>query len=282
MQEKYLQDLLFINAHTPCCDNEDSRQKEIDNFMSFIREAKESGGVLTLEHGTPIVIVGDMNLVGYKQQQTTLVTGDIVNTNIYGDVFLPDWDDSFFKDLTPITTNMPSTFTWYDEGSSFSPGRLDYVVYSDSQLDSVNSFALFTPALPDDTLSVYNLQSNDVTSVADHIPVVVDFKILNEVAVNENAKENYKFELIQNYPNPFNPSTTISYTIPQMKSQFDTTTKLTIYNALGSLITTLVDIEQSPGSYSIKFDGSKLTSGIYYYKISSGQFTTTKKMILLK
>ncbi|MDQ7816896.1 MAG: two-component regulator propeller domain-containing protein [Melioribacteraceae bacterium] len=85
------------------------------------------------------------------------------------------------------------------------------------------------------------------------------------------------FKLYQNYPNPFNPSTTISFSLPW--SQFIT---LKIYDILGIEISTLVNEEKQPGNYKIKFDGSNLSSGIYYYQISAGQFVETKKFVLLK
>ncbi|MBK8946809.1 MAG: T9SS type A sorting domain-containing protein [Ignavibacteriae bacterium] len=85
------------------------------------------------------------------------------------------------------------------------------------------------------------------------------------------------YNLGQNYPNPFNPSTTISYTLPQ--SGF---TKLSVYNSLGEVIQTLVNENQSAGKYNINFNASNLTSGMYFYTISSGNFTQTNKMILMK
>lgn len=91
-----------------------------------------------------------------------------------------------------------------------------------------------------------------------------------------------KFELFQNYPNPFNPITTINYQLP--KKSF---ISIKIYDAIGRVIETLVGDEQMPGNYEIKFDGSNLASGIYFYKLISvesdgKQITLLKKMILLK
>lgn len=288
--EEHQRDLLFISAHTPCCDNNDSRQREIDNFMSFIRESKEEGGVLTMEKNSPIVIVGDMNLVGYNQQQTTLITGEIVNHNIYGESFMPDWDSTYFTDSKPITTHMPSTFTWYNEGSSFSPGRLDYVVYSNSVMSVANSYALFTKALPQDSLTLYNLERNDVTSVADHIPVIVDFEFSPTVSVTNESDLDYQFSLSQNYPNPFNPSTTIKYSVPDnglsATSQY---VKLVIFDILGQEVATLINKEQIAGNYQVQFDASTLTSGNYFYKLTIGSsinsdnnISESKKMLLLK
>lgn len=86
-----------------------------------------------------------------------------------------------------------------------------------------------------------------------------------------------KYSLSQNYPNPFNPSTVISYNLAE--GNFIT---LKVYNELGKEVTTLVSERQNPGSYSINFNGSNLSSGLYYYKLQSGDFSDTKKMLLVK
>jgi hypothetical protein len=85
------------------------------------------------------------------------------------------------------------------------------------------------------------------------------------------------FSLSQNYPNPFNPSTTIRYTIPDAGY-----VELNVYDILGKEIRTLVKEYKTPGNYFVKLDGSKLASGIYYYKLEFEAFTKIKKFILLK
>jgi len=85
------------------------------------------------------------------------------------------------------------------------------------------------------------------------------------------------FALHQNFPNPYNPTTTITYSLP-IKSQVD----LVIYNTLGESVTQLVNEEQEAGKYSVEFDATTLPSGIYFYRIQTGSFIQTKKMILLK
>jgi len=85
------------------------------------------------------------------------------------------------------------------------------------------------------------------------------------------------FSLSQNYPNPFNPGTTISYQLPV--NGFVT---LKVYDVLGNEVATLENEEKSAGEYEIEFDGSNLTSGIYFYKLQSGSFVETKRMLLLK
>ena len=83
--------------------------------------------------------------------------------------------------------------------------------------------------------------------------------------------------MIQNYLNPFNPSTTINYSIPELS--FVT---VNIYDVLGSEIATLVNEEKPTGIYEVEFDASNLPSGIYIYTLSTGEFTQSKKMLLLK
>jgi hypothetical protein len=86
-----------------------------------------------------------------------------------------------------------------------------------------------------------------------------------------------KFYLSQNFPNPFNPGTKINYSIPL--SGFVT---LKIYDIMGNEIATLVNEEKSAGNYEVEFDGSNLSSGLYFYTINTGSFSQVKKMILLK
>ncbi|MGE5412185.1 MAG: T9SS type A sorting domain-containing protein, partial [Clostridiales bacterium] len=83
--------------------------------------------------------------------------------------------------------------------------------------------------------------------------------------------------LEQNYPNPFNPSTYITYSIA--RSGFTT---LRIYNILGEIITELVNGVQNAGRYTIRFSDKNLSSGIYFYKLSSGEFSSVQKMLLIR
>lgn len=87
----------------------------------------------------------------------------------------------------------------------------------------------------------------------------------------------YGYALNQNYPNPFNPSTQIEFSIPKTEHVV-----LKIYDLLGREITTLLNEEKIKGTYKIKFNAESLSSGIYYYRITAGMFTDSKKFILLK
>jgi hypothetical protein len=83
--------------------------------------------------------------------------------------------------------------------------------------------------------------------------------------------------LSQNYPNPFNPSTTIKYSLPHQSN-----VTLKVFDVLGSKVTTLVNKVQSQGNYEVEFDGAELTSGIYFYRLQSGDFVETRKMLFMK
>ena len=86
------------------------------------------------------------------------------------------------------------------------------------------------------------------------------------------------YKLNQNYPNPFNPNTNISFAIPKKSN-----VNLTVYDINGRELSKLIINElKAPGRYEIEFDGSKYSSGIYFYKISAGEYTRIKKMVLLK
>jgi hypothetical protein len=101
--------------------------------------------------------------------------------------------------------------------------------------------------------------------------------ILSATNVNTNSSLPQEFVLYQNYPNPFNPSTNIGYRI----SDFGFVS-IKIYDALGKEVSTLVNADKSPGEYIVKFDASELPSGLYFYRLTQGNFSETKKMLLLK
>jgi hypothetical protein len=85
------------------------------------------------------------------------------------------------------------------------------------------------------------------------------------------------FMLYQNYPNPFNPSTVISYQLPVASH-----VTLKIYDILGKEVATLVDEKKAPGRYNVKFDGSRLASGVYFCRMTAGNYVSTRKLLLLK
>ena len=113
--------------------------------------------------------------------------------------------------------------------------------------------------------------------------------IKNTNGTSNDEKTIKEFKLYQNYPNPFNPSTNITYVIARSgatRQSAEVSVQLKVYDILGREVATLVNAKQAPGKYSVQFDASSaaggLPSGIYFYTIKAGNFTATKKMILLK
>jgi hypothetical protein len=124
----------------------------------------------------------------------------------------------------------------------------------------------FVDKNPADGKSYYRLKQIDFDG---------SYKIYNSVEVEFGAVKEYS--LSQNYPNPFNPSTDIIYTLAKSGN-----ITLKVYNILGSEVTTLVDGFMEAGKYSVKFNAKDFTSGVYFYTIKADNFTSTRKMILMK
>ncbi len=102
---------------------------------------------------------------------------------------------------------------------------------------------------------------------------------------NESVKIPDNFSLIQNYPNPFNPVTKIKFSIPAVSSPRvpgGNLVQLKVYDVTGREVQTLVNERLQPGTYEASFDGSALNTGVYFYKLVTGNFSETKKMLLIK
>ena len=95
--------------------------------------------------------------------------------------------------------------------------------------------------------------------------------------IEANVNRSLSFSLTQNFPNPFNPITKIDYEVPQ-----ECLHALKVFDVLGNVVANLISEYRSAGSYSIEFNASELSSGIYYYQLKAGDFVETKKMILMK
>lgn len=106
--------------------------------------------------------------------------------------------------------------------------------------------------------------------------VTVKYSIPAGITHNGNKIPD-RFSLEQNYPNPFNPNTVISFSLPK-----ESTVKLTIFDMSGREVSELINSTLTAGNYKINFDGNGVSSGIYFYRLNAGEFTATKKMILIK
>lgn len=124
------------------------------------------------------------------------------------------------------------------------------------------------------TAGVHNLQTRFF--IGNYNFSYMDFVLL-ATSVDEDNSVALTFELQQNYPNPFNPATEIKFSFPKASN-----VQLKVFDIIGNEVASLVDEFKSAGKYSVKFDAKNLTSGVYFYRIQTDNYTDTKKLLLLK
>ncbi len=131
------------------------------------------------------------------------------------------------------------------------------------------------------TVTEYSFQDKDLmTGVYQYRLKQTDYNGLYEYFYLNNEVEILRpddFKLSQNYPNPFNPSTNIEFTIPS-----DGSVRLDLYDITGSEVKNLLSGNYTAGYYNVKINAEDLSGGIYFYRLTAGSYTTTKRMILLK
>lgn len=174
-----------------------------------------------------------------------------------------------------ITTNEISQLSASGNGIIFTSGTGNKAIFRSTNYG--NSWSQYSNGFPDhsDIGPICVTNSGYVFAAVNNIIYKI-FDPLTELYEKSDSLP-VEFILYQNYPNPFNPSTTIYFSLPQY--QFVT---LKIYDILGREISTLINEEKQPGNYKETFDGSNLSSGVYYYQMKAGKFVETKKLILLK
>jgi hypothetical protein len=253
----YQRNLLVVNGHLRCCEADYNRQLEADAFVKFILDAKSPGGVITLPEGTPFILGGDLNLVGYRQQLTTLLTGEIVNTSIYGNGGPLDWDGSDLTDAVSLHTDERMAYTWRDDSESFIPARIDYHIYSASKMEAKKAFTLRTESMPPARRALYGLQEFDTRNASDHLPKVTDFEL--PTSVNADNAEDRSLQLTA-YPTPFNQYLTIQF--PSIFSEFN---RVYLRNGTGRIMKTL-HLRNIPAP-DFTLDTADLPPGIYWVEI---------------
>jgi ligand-binding sensor domain-containing protein len=187
----------------------------------------------------------------------------------FGEVFINDTLSLSFIITNPLTTNIKIDSVDISSSRFTSNYTIPAIIEPDSGYEFTVKF------FPDTTIeyrSKLTLHTDKGMKSIMLIGVGEDqSSIYNEIERLNN------FELMQNYPNPFNPTTKIKYQIPELI--FVT---LKVYDVLGNEVASLVNEAKPPGIYAVEFSGSGLTSGIYFYQLNAGDFSSTKKAILLK
>ena len=208
------------------------------------------------------------------------------------DIVIDPWSASLYSDLNFGGNNQ----------------RLSEGNYNKNDLDSLNLIENIKSVMVPPDFKIYfysgeefngdekiiSVTTNDIFSDAQSfsfqsIKIIYDTTTtdVNDYSGTENLPNAFKLE--QNYPNPFNPTTTINYSIPTLIEQTNVASdfslsnvKLKVFDILGKEVTTLVNKKQTPGNYQVIFNAKNLTSGIYFYRLQSGNYIQTKKMLILR
>ena len=269
--------LLILNSHFSCCDNDDDRQEQVDELVQVLREWRlNDNGPFDLPEGTPMFHVGDFNFVGYREQIETVTAGNIQDEGNYGSDFPLDWDGTAITDLFSRQTHKRMAYTWRSDGSSFNPGKLDYVLYTDSNLSILNHFVLNTLAMSDSILNEWELEAEDTNEASDHLPRIVDFMV-TDLGITGELDLPQQYILSHPYPNPFNPQVMIPITLAR-----EAHIQLRIYDIHGRLVISIADDVLPAGKKLFSWDGSQYPSGVYIVRFQAGHVMQTEKIILLK
>ncbi len=152
---------------------------------------------------------------------------------------------------------------------------LDELPISIPPQDSVMLSVMFKPIADGNFKDKLNVRSvNDTMLIGKQVWLAGTTTV---VSVEDQANAPLQFSLSQNYPNPFNPNTSIQYAISS--KQF---VSLKVYDVLGNKIATLINKELAAGNYEVEFSGSNIPSGVYFYRLRAGSYSSTKKLVLLK
>ena len=194
----YPVDVYLLGCHLKCCGTaggtEDvSRQKSADAIANWLGDARgvsrPSGNNISLPLDTPMLALGDFNLVGGPQPENTLITGNIQDEATYGADVKGDWDITDMGDLMPADPFTGDTFTWQSSGS-FPNSRLDRFFYTDHVGIVANKFVLNTNTMTPAALAAAGLQASDTlkTSTSDHLPIVMDLRLATAPGCTTNAQ----------------------------------------------------------------------------------------------
>jgi photosystem II stability/assembly factor-like uncharacterized protein len=165
---------------------------------------------------------------------------------------------------------------WYTSAHSFGGS-----IYKTS--NGGDNWTMDFPTTQNRKLYTINFNSSGFGWAAGEAGTILRGSLLTGISNNGNIAPN-KFSLSQNYPNPFNPTTNIKYQITHLGGSPTNSNLviLKIFDALGKEVATLVNEKQSPGTYEVKWNGAQYPSGVYFYKLSAGDFVETKKMLMIK
>lgn len=224
--------------------------------------------------------------VGYADDAPSNTSNTYYNINVAPNGFISEIDPFTFDNGSHGTYNVdwPDVYFSKNGGIGFlkyeglnTQNQFAAVMYNGVFPNGTNPGKVITMGFPFETIYPESIRNEFIGEVVNY------FYTISDIENPEFSTLPSAFNLEQNYPNPFNP--TIIYSIPIVEARRGMTPHITlkVYDILGREVATLVNQEQAPGNYSVKFNASQLTSGMYIYKLSaSNRDTQTKKMLLIK
>ena len=253
------QKIFIINNHLKCCgdgtlnlsdnNDEETRRYEALNLLKTYID-------INLPNQN-VILLGDLNDE----------LSDIPSNNVFQNLI----DDASNYLFTDYDIALGSNINWSYPSW---PSHLDHILITN---ELFNEFSFLNSSI--ETIKVDDYLSGGWSeydeNVTDHRPVGLKLFIDSNLGVDD-ITNNLSIDFY-NYPNPFNPTTNVRFDNPK-----STHVKIIIYNALGKEITTLVNEKLNAGSYEVDWDATNYPSGVYFYKLTSGDFSSIRKMVLLK
>lgn len=227
-------------------------------------------GIVDLVNGGRVAAYTGVNCLNYKNHITG-PTYSIQGNILLGQSILDSMKSSFLNTSGTLAQKLMAAL----QGAK--------VIGADTRCASWNTSsksAFIRVARPEDTNGVLTLNLKVLSTPfgvepIDTLQVLFDNWLTSVNTISTEIPDN--FYLGQNYPNPFNPTAQLEFGIPELGF-----VSLIVYNSSGKEVAILVNEKKSAGKYSVTFDGSNLSSGIYYYRMKTGKFNETKRMVLLK
>jgi endonuclease/exonuclease/phosphatase family metal-dependent hydrolase len=283
----YEKDLYVINSHFKCCGSigsyeDELRQQSADAMIAWYRDLQTPGGA-ELPEDTPIINLGDFNLVGGPQPLLTLMTGDIFDNGSYGPDHAPDWDGTDNQASLPVHTDGLAAYTWRNDYSSFGPGKLDFILITDSVVELGNRFVLNTADMPAAKLAALGLQADDSREVSDHLATVQDLVPLGSTVAIRDGPPPVGFLRLRVFPNPFTSSTRIALTLPEAAA-----VRAAVFDPTGRRVRQLAGRRLGAGEHVLSWDGrgdggERLGPGLYFLQVEAGSsMTGSAKLILTR
>ncbi len=229
------------------------------------------------------VVSTPVTLTGLTGQQASFTTGfSEFGFGGAGDNPLPVELSSFTGSATAAGVNLRWTtqselnnagFAVFRNGVEIASYRFSPALRGKGTTTGATNYAFLDAGVEVGQRYTYRLRSFDLDGTIHDYPQTVSVEVREPI-----SQRVFNYDLSQNFPNPFNPTTSIKYSIREAGN-----VSLKVYDLLGREVLTLVNQVQAPGEYQVSFDASSLTaSGMYIYRLQSGNFTRTMKMLLVK